>query len=144
MLSFIFLFSKSHLNLDMEADFKRDNRWNALIAIYEFWEAHSKAVENQLLEDGENACECPACGAFTYNLSEMKCVFCGHMEEQVQCEHCEEMFWESETETLEAVDGDFESGVTGVYRYLICKNCIEKLAAEDAALEAAAESLRQK
>ncbi len=140
MLSFIFLFSKSHLNLDMEADFKRDKRWNALIEIYEFWEVHSKAIENQLLEDGEDVCECPACGAFTYNLSETECAFCGHMEEEVQCEHCEEMFWVSETETFEEVDGDFETGATGIIRYTICKNCLEK----EAALEANADSWREK
>ena len=144
MLSFIFLFSKSHLDLDMEADFKRDDRWNALIAIYEFWEAHSKAVENKLLENGEDVCECPACGAFTYNLSETKCAFCGHMEEQVYCEHCKEMFWESETETFEELDGDPESGMTGVSEHTICKNCMEEWSAEDAALEAAADSLRKK
>ena len=144
ILSFIFLFSKSHLKLDMEADFKRDDRWNALIAIYEFWEAHSKAVESQLLEEGADVCECPACGALTYNLSETECVFCGHMEEQIQCEHCEGMFWESETETFEELEGDAESGITGVYEHTICKNCMEELAAQDAALQAIAESLREK
>lgn len=144
MLSFIFLFSKSHLNLDMEADFKRDDRWSALIAIYEFWEAHSKAVENKLLEDGEDVCECPACGAFTYNLSETECALCEHMEDQVQCEHCKEMCWESETEILEELEGDPESGISGVYEYTICKNCMEELAAEHVALEAAGISLRKK
>jgi len=144
MLSFIFLFSKSHLNLDMEADFTRDDRCNALLAIYEFWEAHSIAVKNQLLKEGADVCECPACGAFTYNLSETECALCGHMEEQVQCEHCKEIFWESETETFEELEGDEESGIIGGDRYTICKNCMEELAAEDVALEVLADSLREK
>jgi len=142
MLSFIFSFAKYHLGLDWENDFKKDRKWNALLSIYEFWEAHSETLEKQLMEDGEDICECPSCGAFTYNLSTPECALCGHFEERVICENCNEEFWESETETFEGVDGD-ESGVYE-FRFTTCRNCLEKQIAEDAALELAAESLKEK
>lgn len=138
MLSFIFNFAKCHLKLDLETDFKQDDRWSTLIDICEFWEAHSVALERQLLEEGKPVCDCPSCGAVTFDLSLMECAFCGHMEEQIECEVCHEMVWESDTETIEGVDGDEESGVC-LSSVTICRTCLEK---EEAA-EAAADALRE-
>lgn len=141
MLSFIFYFSKSHLGLDLEADFKRGRRWSALIEIFEFWEAHRDTVERQLLESEENVCECPACGAITYDLSEEECAFCGHYEERVECEICHETIWESDAETIEVLDGDEESGLHG-YNFTICYTCRKKKEEKAEAIEMGANSLR--
>jgi len=126
MLSFIFTFARSHLKLDLETDFKQDDRWSALIDIYEFWEAHGATLEKQLSEEGKSLCDCPSCDAGTFDLSVMECAFCGHVEEQIECEACHEMVWESETETLETLAADMKpESIT------ICQTCLEHGAAED-------------
>jgi len=117
MLSFIFTFAKSHLELDLETDFKEDDRWSELIKIYEFWEAHSIALEKQLSEEGKPVCDCPSCDATTFDVSVMKCALCGHMEDQVECDLCHEMVWESEAEIFEIPKG-----------FTICQRCIERRA----------------
>ena len=50
--------------------------------------------------------------------------FCGHSEEQVECELCREMVWESDTDLIEGMESDGQ----GVYRYQIvsCLSCINK------------------
>lgn len=117
MLSFIFNFARSHLELDLETDFRGDDRWSALIDIYEFWEAHSKTLEEQLSKEGRPVCDCPSCAATTFDLSLMTCALCGHMEDQVECDLCHEMVWESEAEIFEMPKG-----------FTICQRCIERRA----------------
>jgi len=129
MLSFIFTFAKSHLELDLETDFKEDDRWSELIQIYEFWEAHSTALERQLSEEGTPVCDCPSCDATTFDLSVMECIFCGHREEQIECDICHETVWETDTETFDLVEADREpESVT------VCQTCIERSQAEEDAL----------
>jgi len=124
MLSFIFDFSKCHLNLDLEQEFRDDETWKELIEIYEFWEAHSKVLEKQLSSQNIPVCDCPSCGAGTFNVSDGECALCSHHEEQIECEGCKNLVWESEAETFGGLDGDED---TGVYEYSItlCKSCIE-------------------
>lgn len=142
MLSFIFYFSKVHLGLDLEADFKQDRRWDALIEIFEFWEAHRETLENQLMEAGENVCECPACGALTYNLSEEECAFCGHYEERLICSRCNKEIWESEAEIIETVNGDEKSGLSG-FNITMCWSCFEKEREKGLAAEAEGAAIRE-
>lgn len=125
MLSLILDFSKRHLDLDLEQEFRKDDRWEALIEIYEFWEAHDKAVEKQLSEEGKPVWECISCGASTFDLSIMKCVLCGHAEELIECDVCHEEHWESEITKVEGIDGDPETGGE-YYDINICEKCLNK------------------
>jgi len=109
----------------LEESFKKDDRWSILIELYEFWEARGKALEQQLSDDEKPICECPSCGATTFNLEIMECVLCGHSEDQIECDQCKELFWESEIECFGGVDGDDESGMYS-YDVTICKGCIEE------------------
>lgn len=125
MLSLIFDFSKRYLQLDLEQEFRRDDRWKELIEIYEFWEAHGEALEKQLSEEGKPTWECPSCGASVFDLSIMQCVLCGHAEERVECDVCHQEVWESEITKVEGVDGDPETGA-GYYDMNICRECLDK------------------
>ena len=135
MLSFIFDFSKRHLELDLEKEFRSDTRWDELINLYEFWEAHSTTLEKQLSEQKKPVCNCPSCGAVTYDISESKCLLCGNTEELVECDECHNMVNELETKTFDEVNGDPESGVCGSYSLTICQNCIDRHIAEDMAID---------
>ncbi len=125
MLSLIFDFSKRHLNLDLEQEFRKNDQWKDLVEIYEFWEAHGEAIEKQLLEEEKIIWECPSCGASTFDTSIMECVLCGHAEEQIECEVCHLNVWESEITTVDGIDGDYESGV-GFYNINICGECLDR------------------
>ena len=125
ILSFIFDFSKIHLKLDLEKEFRSDDRWKELVDIYEFWEAHGEALARQLSDERKPSCECPSCGAGTFDLSIMECILCGHREEQIECDVCHESTWESEIEHFEGVDGDEESGAS-YYSINMCRACLDK------------------
>ena len=120
MLSFIFDFSKKHLQLDLEKEFRNDDRWVALIDIYEFWEAHSNLLEKQLVEEGKVTICCPSCDAMTFDIDSEKCLLCGHVESLVDCDVCHESVLESETEVVNEFDYD-EEGPTGEAQFTICK-----------------------
>jgi len=142
MLSFIFEFAKLYLDLDLESDFKSDKRWSALIDIFEFWDAHRDATEQRLMKERDDLCECPSCGAITFSLSDMECLFCEHAEEQVECERCKEMVWESDIEIIEEIDGD-ESGYHH-FQIAMCRRCFEKDVEEGLAADAAEAMYREK
>jgi len=110
VLSFIISFSIKHLSVDFENEFKSDDRWKTLLDLYEFWEAHSKSVRDDLESKNIPYCECPSCYADTFNLAIDQCALCGHIEQEVECEKCGDSVWESNSETLEFEDGDFDSG----------------------------------
>jgi len=131
MLSFIFSFAKTHLNLDWENEFKSDQKWNYLLNMREFWEAHSKELENKLSQEGISVLECPSCRARTYNIFESKCELCGHSEERIKCDICGEQKWESEVESRDEVDGDIDSGLFH-FSYRICQDCLERKIESDA------------
>jgi len=115
MLSFIFTFSKRHLDLDLEEEFRKDARWKSLIDLVEFREAQSSAIVAQFKEDGTNATQCESCGEPTFNLDAEECQLCGHQDSEVECESCKDLVWASDTETV----GDGEE-----YEATLCKNCI--------------------
>lgn len=133
MLAFIFNFSKRYLELDLEKEFKNDDRWSKLVEIYEFWEDHSKTVEKELEEKKIATCECPSCGAMTFIIDKSKCAICGHYENMVNCDECDDLVLESDIEEYEEVDYD-EEGPCSCYIIKICKNCREKHEAEEAAM----------
>jgi hypothetical protein len=119
MLSFIFSFSKKHLKIDLEKEFKGDDRWEELIRLHEFWEAYSCEMEKQLAEKQEPVYECPYCGAFTFVINEEKCASCGHQEALITCEQCNNEYFESE---IKAVDASDEGGRNII---MLCEQCIE-------------------
>lgn len=102
LLSLIFDFSKRHLELDLEAEFRRDHRWKALIDMVDFVEAHRKPIEQRLQESKTNVMECSACGALTFVVKDRQCSLCDHQEELFECEHCHGQFKESEVASVDA------------------------------------------
>ena len=123
MLSTVFVFSKVQLNIDLEEEFRSDNRWDSLIKVYEFWVAHGEALEKRLSDGGIPTCECPSCAANTFSLDDSECPLCGHSEEEVECDQCHNMVWASETEYLNIPEMDYESTV--------CRKCIDEADAAD-------------
>jgi hypothetical protein len=93
--------------------------------MHDFWETHGEALARQLSDEGKPSGECPSCGAYTFDFSTMKCILCGHQEEQIECDVCHELVWESEIEHFEGMDGDEESGV-GYYSISMCRACLDK------------------
>lgn len=130
LLSFIFDFSKTHLDLDFEAEFKIDDTWQSLIDIYDFWQEHAKTTERRLRKEGRNLIECPACDAHTFDLDMNHCAFCEHEETLVECYVCDEIVEEWDTETIEISDDFVE----------ICNRCIQKELAAEVAFEASREN----
>lgn len=134
MLSFIFNFSKRYLDLDLEKEFRSDDRWKLLLDLWWFWEAHSTALEKQLSEQEKPVWECPSCHAMTFDISESECVLCGHRDELIECDGCHNMIFESEAETFSSIEGDEETGAHEEF-YTLCNDCIEREIAEDAAID---------
>lgn len=118
MLSFIFDFSKNVLEIDMETAFREDERWLSLIEIYEFSKVHSTLLEEQAAEEGRTVRDCPSCGADTFDLDLSECIFCGHTEEEVECDGCKELFWQSELTSCDVPYGE------NSYEILLCDNCM--------------------
>lgn len=118
LLSFVFGFSKQYLGLDLEKEFRSDDRWRFLLDLWWFWDAHSAALEKELSEQGKPIWECPSCHAVTFDISESECLLCGHSDELIECDMCNNAIFESETETIREIEGD---------SYTICKDCIERI-----------------
>jgi len=96
MLAFIFHFVKAHLDMDWVGEFKKDDRWKALIDMYEFWEHYSRVLGKQLEDAGKPVGDCPRCNAWTFDFEVMQCALCGHHEDQIECQKCGESCWESD------------------------------------------------
>jgi hypothetical protein len=123
MLAFIFHFAKTHLDIDWVKEFKKDDRWKALIDMYEFWEQYSQTLGKQLQDAGKTVGDCPRCYAWTFVFEAMRCALCGHCEDQIKCEKCGELCWESDIEIISGIDGDQDTGPEP-YEYSICKECL--------------------
>ena len=117
ILSFIFNFSRKELGLTWEQEFKNKDNWDKLIELYEFWEAHSETVEQELVEKEVPIFECPSCRANTYNLNSMQCELCNHAEELVECDACKGLTPESQ------MDGVMVDEHTDI---AVCQNCLHR------------------
>ena len=135
MLSFIFDFSKRYLNVDLQAEFKKDDTWASLVDIHEFWEAHGQALEKQLIEAKRHISDCVLCGANTYDFDLYHCELCGNTDYEVECEMCNSNVLESQTELIECVDGDPDSGETERSTMIVCKDCLENDSTQDASTD---------
>jgi len=130
MLAFIFNFTKSNLSLDLECEFKKDDRWKGLLDVYEFWEAQKELLEKQLNADGKAVRDCPQCGAITFLFESCECALCGHAEQEVECQTCGEYVLESEAEVMHVDDG--AEGYSGPEVEIInCKECLKEIARYD-------------
>jgi len=101
MLSFIFTFSKFHLELDLEEEFRKDDTWESLIKLVEFREAQAKAIAKKFSEDGTESTDCESCGEPTFDIEAEKCELCGHRDQLVTCDQCGDSVWASDTESFE-------------------------------------------
>lgn len=110
MLSFIFVFSKKHLNLDWEEEFRPDDRWESLVSIYEFCQAHVDTVRKRIHEENGHIIECPQCGWETYDVYGDVCRLCGHHAYVEECDSCGEYVPESFMHQVEKLVEDTEEG----------------------------------
>lgn len=117
LLSFIFEFSKSHLKLDLEKEFRENRTWDTLIEIYEFRQAQSVAIQKRLSEQEIPSRDCPSCGEDTFTLENEECQLCGHRESLIECDSCHGLCFDSEMESFSGFGDDNER--------VICKQCIE-------------------
>jgi hypothetical protein len=102
MLSFIIWFSSEYLELEWETGFKREDSWSALINMYQFFEEHVEIVENRMSKEQRYVEECPACGAYTFDMETEKCKMCSCSAPVFQCEKCGELcFDKSRSEIIE-------------------------------------------
>ena len=134
LLSFIFEFSEKHLKVDWEKEIHSDDRWQALINIYQFWEAHGEAVERKLREENAHVVECPSCGAQTFEYDKAKCRLCEHEEPEAVCSVCGNTVWESEG-NYQKFDG---GGVS-----FVCNSCIDAQDAESYFINQAIDEARE-
>jgi hypothetical protein len=123
MLSFIFVFSKAHLKLDLEDTFRKDKSWKSLIDLVEFREAQSAAIAKQFAEDGTGSADCESCGEPTFDVGSEQCALCGHVDSLVECASCKEMIWLSDAEDVGTDEAEEEQ--------FICSSCIHKAEAAD-------------
>ena len=134
ILSFIFDFSDRYLGLHLHEEFKKDDTWNALIDIYEFWEAYGQVLGKQLSEQGRQIVDCGLCGAQTFDIEKSCCELCGNRDDQVECNKCHEIVLESYADEIEYIEGDSDMESPAYSTVTICKDCLEKEAAEEAAV----------
>jgi hypothetical protein len=79
-LSFIFTFAHTHLELDLEQEFRADDIWTSLLyQFYEFAQSHAAKLSSQLLDNGCPTDLCPECGYDTLDLFDETCALCGHL-----------------------------------------------------------------
>lgn len=123
LLSFIFDFSKTYLQLDLEEEFRKDHTWDALIEIYEFRQAQSVIIQKKFSEEEIPSETCPSCGEDTFNLDEDTCALCGHHEQHIECDYCHRDYFESEIDIFPS-----EECADDTY---ICKKCLNDLARAD-------------
>lgn len=118
LLSFIFKFSKDTLGLDYEKQFRKDEeKWEKLIAIYDFYEIHRKVIEEQADRDNIYCIDCPNCGASVFDYEREVCLLCEYSEHLVECSFCEYKFFESEVNNVM---------IDGVEKGKICEHCRDK------------------
>ena len=97
LLSFIFDFSKTHLELNYEDEYKDKPEWSILIDWYGFFIERSKSIEAELKKEKKQILECPLCFANTYSPWDNKCLLCTHHEQLVTCEDCGNEIFEKDT-----------------------------------------------
>lgn len=127
MLSFIFTFAKNNLELNLEEEFKKDDTWRDLLDFYEFWQVHSKAVEREMQGKNINVCLCPSCSANTFDSRKGFCMACGHLDDLVTCDNCNQEYWRSEEEHLVGLMNDDNLGVFSAGS--LCSTCFNQLRA---------------
>lgn len=121
LLSFIFTFTRDHLALDLEADYKKDGHWKNLLDMTEFWKVHKTAVEKRQADDEADTLECSACYAETFDRDTECCGLCGHHEQPIECGLCFDSVYEAETQEI-TVDADGPKA--------LCGKCVERIRGE--------------
>lgn len=123
MLSFIFTFSKLHLEIDLEEEFRKDKSWESLIDLVEFREAQAKAIAKKFSENGTESTDCESCGEPTFDIGAEQCELCGHRDELVDCDQCGESIWASDSESFDGPESEETS--------VVCGRCVRQAEAAD-------------
>jgi len=123
LLSFLIVFSKEHLGIDFEKEFKDDKTWGDLIEIVEFRVAQAKSIKERFEKEEIHSDVCPSCGEDTFHLEEEKCYLCDHHESLVECEACGDLIFESESRYLSGPNDD-----DGKY---FCRECHDDIMRAD-------------
>jgi len=100
LLSLIIVFSKEHLSVDFETEFRNDKSWKDLIEIVEFREEQVKSIRERFVREEISSDVCPSCGEDTFHLEEERCCLCDHHERLIECEACGVLLFQSESKYL--------------------------------------------
>ena len=80
MLSFIFSFSKTHLEYDLKNEYTMDDRWISLLEFYSFNQEYSKRIKTELEQRGAIVEQCSNCEGMSFDIISEVCELCGHVE----------------------------------------------------------------
>lgn len=75
------MFSKNHLNIDFEEQFKEDDTWRCLLdELWEFASQHADRISEKIKSEGDFAVFCDECEQETVSLNLGSCLLCGHWQ----------------------------------------------------------------
>lgn len=81
-ISFALSFAKQQLEINFDAEFKRDDTWTMLLQeLYEFKRAHGRRIAANLRQNGRASTYCEECGEETVPWRGGSCELCGHWQE---------------------------------------------------------------
>lgn len=125
LLGFLADFHTRHFKFAL-SDYVQPEYWKAALAISEYVSELQHRAQTRIAEErieGEFVWKCPSCLSGTFIIQDGidACYVCNYQEPVVQCEHCDEMYFESDTEQLtELYGGDREINIT------LCNDCAAK------------------
>lgn len=103
-VSFIFRFSKDHLNLDWQKDHLKNQNWWILRQYTEFYQDLLKTANEKIEVEELSVIECTSCRNETFDIDAEKCLVCGHEEEVLDCRWCKSPYIYSSCEYDEAAE----------------------------------------
>jgi hypothetical protein len=107
------------------SDHVPDDLWKEALKIQEYGEELDKRAAQQMQDEGidpNDVISCPRCGRNSCVLQEdmYRCYVCGSQEDLVECESCNELIPESQTERSWTGISEDE-----MWEVCICRNCID-------------------
>jgi hypothetical protein len=80
-LSFVFVFAKDEIGIDLSGDFKADDTWRMLLdELAIFANSYSAKLEERMRQEGKYPIACDECGQPTVPWDGGSCEFCGHWQ----------------------------------------------------------------
>lgn len=92
ILTFIFKFSSSELDLNWSRRRIEDPRWVKLNEYASFFEAQKAYLLEMTQNEEIDTIECPICRFVLFDVDKNACLLCGHHENVLYCSSCHEPF----------------------------------------------------